>query len=175
VLLVHGWEGTHVDLDAFAQRLLDRGLSVVTLDLPAHGESAGTQATIPDFADAIGSLAAISGPLAGVIAHSGGCPAAALAIERGLRVERAALVSTPTRYERWAREFAEEYAVDADALIAELVARGIDVPSLDMTKTVAGFDLPGLIAHSADDRMTDPRGSRAVAARLARQHALACR
>jgi pimeloyl-ACP methyl ester carboxylesterase len=164
VLLVHGWEGTHTDLDAFVEPLLARGARVVTLDLPAHGESAGTQAGIPDFAAAIVAFGALVGPLAGTIAHSVGCPAVALAIGGGLRVERAVFVATPTRYERWAREFAREGGIDGDALVAALVARGIDVPSLDLVKNVADFELPGLLVHSADDRVTDARGSRAVAA-----------
>jgi pimeloyl-ACP methyl ester carboxylesterase len=162
VLLVHGWEGTHADLDAFVEPLLARGARVVTLDLPAHGESFGTQASLPDFATALAELGAEVGPMAGVVAHSVGCPATALAISRGLETQRAVLVSTPTRYERWAREFASEAGVDPDAVVGELIARGIDVPSLDMAKNVAEFTLPALIVHSQDDRVTDALGSRTV-------------
>jgi pimeloyl-ACP methyl ester carboxylesterase len=162
VLLVHGWEGSHADLDFFVQPLLACGARVVALDLPAHGESDGTRASLPDFAAAIGRLGEIVGPLAGVIAHSVGCPATALAISHGLRTERAVIIATPTRYERWAREFALESGADPDAVIAALIARGIDVASLDMVKTVSDFTLPALIVHSSDDRVTDARGSRAV-------------
>jgi pimeloyl-ACP methyl ester carboxylesterase len=162
VLLVHGWEGTHGDLDAFALLLLTRGARVVTLDLPAHGDSSGIEATLPDFAIALEELGAEVGPFAGVIAHSVGCPATALAISRGLQAQRAVLISTPTRYERWAREFATEAGVDPDAVVGELIARGIDVPSLDMAKNVAAFTIPALIVHSRDDRVTDARGSQTV-------------
>jgi pimeloyl-ACP methyl ester carboxylesterase len=162
VLLVHGWEGTHADLDAFVDPLLSRGARVVTLDLPAHGESSGTRATLPDFATALAELGAEIGPFAAVVAHSVGCPATARAISLGLQTQRVVLVSTPTRYERWAREFASEAGVDPDAVIGELIARGIDVPSLDMAKNVAGFTLPALVVHSLDDRVTDAAGSRTV-------------
>lgn len=88
VLLVHGWEGTHADLDGFVEPLLARGARVAALDLPAHGESSGTTALLTDCAEAIVALGAAIGPLAGAIAHSAGCPSLALALKAGLRARR---------------------------------------------------------------------------------------
>jgi pimeloyl-ACP methyl ester carboxylesterase len=164
VLLVHGWEGTHADLDAFVAPLLERGKRVVALDLPAHGESPGTLAAFPDMGLAVGAVGEHVGPLAGVIAHSAGCPSTALAIDRGLRVERVALIATPERYERFVRYMAGVAGVDPEGLIAALLARGIDVPALNMPRQVASYRIPALIVHSADDRTTEIDGSRKVAA-----------
>jgi len=164
VLLVHGWEGTHADLDAFVAPLLERGKRVVALDLPAHGESPGKLAAFPDMGRAVGAVGERVGPLAGVIAHSAGCPATALAIDHGLRVERVALIATPERYERFVRYMAGVAGVDPEALIAALLERGIDVPALNMPRQVAAYRIPALIVHSADDRTTEIAGGRNVAA-----------
>jgi pimeloyl-ACP methyl ester carboxylesterase len=164
VLLVHGWEGSHVDLDAFVAPLLARGMRVVALDLPAHGMSSGTTASLPECGRAVLAIAARIGPLAGAIGHSAGAPSIAIALQGGLDVARVALVATPERYERYFRWVAQENGVDGDALIAVLKARGIDVPSLSLSENAALFDVPALIVHSIDDRTCDVNGARRVAA-----------
>ena len=164
VLLVHGWEGSHVDLDAFVAPLIARGMRVVALDLPAHGMSSGTTASLPECGRAVLEIAARLGPLAGAIGHSAGAPSIAIALANGLDVARVALVATPERYERYFQWVARENGVDGDALIAVLIARGIDVPSLVLSENAALFDVPALIVHSIDDRTCDVRGARRVAA-----------
>jgi pimeloyl-ACP methyl ester carboxylesterase len=164
VLLVHGWDSVHTDLDGFVQPLLERGYRIVALDLPAHGESAGERATLSDAADAIVRLGVQLGRLAGVVAHSAGCPSTGIALDRGLRAERVALIATPMHYERFVRWFAGEADVDFEGILDVLRGRGIDVAALDLRLTAAKLDVPALIVHSADDRTTEIAGARAVAA-----------
>jgi pimeloyl-ACP methyl ester carboxylesterase len=166
VLLVHGWEGRHGDLDAFVAPLVASGHRVVALDLPAHGETSGTSATLLDWARAIGEVAAALGlePLAGIVAHSAGCPATALALQAGVRARRAVLIASPQRYEVFVRWFASEAGVEADDLIAALSDLGLDVRSLDVRNIVANSSVPALILHSADDRVVDVRGAEEIAA-----------
>jgi pimeloyl-ACP methyl ester carboxylesterase len=164
VLLVHGWSAAHADLDAFVAPLLERGVSAVALDLPAHGESAGATATLADCGEAIAALGAHLGPLTGVVGHSAGCPSTALALERGLRAERVALIATPQRYERFVRWFAEEEDIEFETLIEAFAARGVDVRAFDLPVTASRLDVPALIVHSVDDRTCEVRGARAVAA-----------
>ena len=163
VLLVHGWEGWHAQMDAFVAPLLDRGARVVSLDLPAHGESGGETASPLDCGAVIAELGARIGPLAGAIGHSGGCPNIAIAMRAGLRVERVALIATPERWERYVRWFAREEGVDPDRLIDTLRARGVDASSLVLPETVSAFDVPALIVHSEDDRTCMIEGARRVA------------
>ncbi len=163
VLLVHGWEGTHVHLDAFVAPLLARGAQVVAVDLPAHGESAGTMASLANCGEALANLGAHLGPLAGVIAHSAGSPSTALALRAGMRAERVALIATPERYDRYVKWVAEQEGVDADLLLATLKARGIDVSSFVLPETAATLEVPALIVHSADDRTCDIRGAQRIA------------
>ena len=164
VLLVHGWEGWHAQMDAFVAPLLGRGARVVSLDLPAHGESGGVTASPLDCGAAIAALGAHIGPLAGAIGHSGGCPSIAIAMRGGLRVQRVALIATPERWERYVRWFAQEEGVDPERLIDTLRARGVDVASLVLPETASTFDVPALIVHSLDDRTTKIEGAQRVAA-----------
>ena len=53
VLLVHGFEGNRAQFGAILEALLARGLSVVALDVPAHGESVGDELTAVKFIAAI--------------------------------------------------------------------------------------------------------------------------
>jgi len=163
VLLVHGWEGTHAHLDAFVAPLLARGARVVAVDLPAHGESAGTMSSLADCGEALANLGAHLGPLAGVIAHSAGSPSTALALRAGMRAERVALIATPERYDRYVKWIAEQEGVEADQLLATLKARGINVSSFVLPETAALLDIPALIVHSVDDRTCDIRGAQRVA------------
>lgn len=95
VLLVHGWEGRGSQMGAFAQPLVDAGYRAVTFDGPAHGASSGKLSSLPQFAAAIRALADRVGPLHGVVTHSFGSPAIALAMQNGLKVDRLAFVAPP--------------------------------------------------------------------------------
>jgi len=164
VLLVHGWSSTHTDMDAFVGPLLELGYRVVTLDLPAHGASAGATATMAEVSAAIAGVGARFGPLKGLVAHSFGCPSSATAIADGLAVERAVLVASPAYYEQFVRATAASAGVDPLELIGAFAARGVDVAALSLPKTAAALTVPALIFHSADDRVVDIRYGEAVAA-----------
>jgi pimeloyl-ACP methyl ester carboxylesterase len=164
VLLVHGWEGRHGDLDAFVDPLVTSGRCVVALDMPAHGETPGSSATLLDWGQAIVDVAATLGPLDGIVAHSAGCPATALALQRGLATRCVVLISSPQRYEVFVRWFASEAGVEGDDLIAAMLERGLDVHALDVRKIVPRTSLPALLLHSADDRVVDVRGAEEIAA-----------
>jgi alpha-beta hydrolase superfamily lysophospholipase len=45
--------GTHDDLDVFVEPLFDSGRQVISMDLPAHGQSGGNLASLPDLANSI--------------------------------------------------------------------------------------------------------------------------
>ncbi len=95
VLLVHGWEGRGSQMGAFAQPLVDAGYRAVTFDGPAHGRSTGKLSSLPQFAAAIRQIADQIGPLHGIVAHSFGSPATALAVQQGLQVGRLAFIAPP--------------------------------------------------------------------------------
>ncbi len=88
VLLMHGWGGSAGQMRVLTEALLQRGLRVVSFDAPAHGRSGpsrlgGRRVSMIELADALRIVAAAAGPLAGLVAHSGGCTATGLALREG--------------------------------------------------------------------------------------------
>lgn len=168
VLLLHGWEGQASDLSAFAPPLLDAGLGVLAMDLPAHGASAGRQTSIPQSARALRAVGEALGPLHAAIAHSVGSAVLAEALHAGLAARRAVLVSAPADYERFARGFAAASGLDAEgteAMLALLRATlGVDVREISLPRRAPQLSQPALFIHSADDRVVAIEDSLASAA-----------
>lgn len=171
VLFVHGWEGRGTLLaKAFVRPLLDRGYRVVTVDLPGHGQSVGERTDVVSMAAAVGQLGERFGPMRAVVGHSLGGAAATIALSRGFRAERAALLSPIV----WMRPLPERFARAIrltgaarrafDALLFESFAD----PLWDELTTVAlapSMTVPALIVQSADDDDTWAPGAETLAAR----------
>lgn len=113
VLLAHGWGGHAGRLSHFFGPLTAAGFSVLAYDAPGHGDSCGALASLPDFVAAIQAMAAEHGPLAGIIGHSAGAAAAAVAIRRGHDVPRAVMLSPPADAETYATKFAHYLRMSA--------------------------------------------------------------
>ncbi len=100
VLLLHGWGGYGAQLQAFVEPLTRAGFQAVIMDAPSHGMSGPSQrgpgqATLFDFSNALLAVAKESPDIAGVLAHSGGCAAAAWALTKSqeLRVRRMVFIA----------------------------------------------------------------------------------
>ncbi|MEU4602800.1 alpha/beta fold hydrolase [Kribbella sp. NPDC023972] len=103
IYLVHGWGGWGLQLAAHIQPLVDSGFRVITYDAPSHGDSAPGRegkgaSTLLELADALKVVVAARGPAYGVVAHSLGAPATALALRDGLDVERVVFIATATDF-----------------------------------------------------------------------------
>lgn len=167
VLLVHGWEGTHADMDNFVAPLRAAGYRVATFDLPAHGASSGKRAPIPLIAKAIRLVADTVGPLHGIIAHSIGCAATVTSLTRGLSVERAVLLSSPSNYRHQARLIGRMVGIDDagwPAMEAELSALGTELADIDFSTMAKTLTIPALVMHSDDDRVVPMEDARAATA-----------
>ncbi len=99
VVLVHGWAGQAAQLAAFAEPLAAAGYRVVAFDAPAHGLSDGERTDMIDFAGAVLQVAGQAGPVRGVIAHSFGSPAVALALRHRLALDKLVCIAPPTSLE----------------------------------------------------------------------------
>ncbi|TDD13850.1 alpha/beta fold hydrolase [Kribbella turkmenica] len=82
---------------------VDAGSRVITYDAPSHGDSApggeGKGAgTLLELAATLRAVVAVQGPAYGVVAHSLGAPATALALRDGLRVERVVFIAAATDF-----------------------------------------------------------------------------
>lgn len=157
VLLVHGWEGRGSQLAKFVEPLVSRGLSVVTFDVPGHGDAPPGLASLVDHARALTSVAAHLGPLHAVVGHSVGAAASLFATRLGLNVERLALIAPPFSPQRFMGGFGAMLGLDAGVqrrLVARLERRyGLRMEDLDVRADAARWASPLLVVHDVGDRM----------------------
>lgn len=108
VFLMHGWAGRGAQLGAMAAPLVELGYSVVTWDGPAHGDSQGKTSSLVELADAAFAVARkLRVEPYGVIAHSMGAGAAALALSEGLPFQRMVMISSPASILHFVEGYAE--------------------------------------------------------------------
>src|SRR5690606_7504846 len=106
VFLVHGWGGSSAQMNGFVDELVRRGYEAITIDLPAHGESAGKRTEVVECSEALLAAARRFGDPVGVIAHSFGAAATTLAVQRGLKVGALVFVAPLPSLEHGLHQFA---------------------------------------------------------------------
>ena len=159
VLLVHGWELQAGRMGAFVQPLLNAGFRVAALDMPAHGQSEGSQATMLDWAAAIKNAAQQVGNVKAIIGHSFGGMGAAwlLAHEHSLGVEKLVLIASGTDV-----EFLMRGSPHVQNATPEQVQAMREVFRQRVGRWPAGFDaaqaaatmkIPVLVVHDERDPM----------------------
>ncbi len=159
VLLVHGWEGRAGQLASFVEPLRKAGFRVVTFDGPGHGRSALTRSSAVHMALAVERMAHAMGPFAGLIAHSVGGAATALALHmsRGaLELGRVVLLAPPVSAKRFFDAFCKELALEG-AIRATVAARiereiGIGIDDVDVRACTPHLHTPMLLLHDTADR-----------------------
>lgn len=157
ILLVHGWEGRGSQLAAFAEPLVARGFSVVTFDVPGHGDAPAGISSLVEHARAVASAGTYLGRLHAIVGHSVGGAAALFATRLGLRVDRLALVAPPVSPQRFAVGFGKLLGLDASVqrgLVRRLERRyGLRMEDLDVRADAAEFEGPVLVVHDRGDRV----------------------
>lgn len=156
VLLVHGFEGNRTQFAAIIEALLDRGLSVVALDVPAHGESAGDELTAVKFIAAIERTLARLGPVHAVVGHSLGGAMSLYAIAHSGGARRAALISAPSALTRELKRFGAAVGLSergTRAFIASVEGHvGRPATDFDVRRIADKVKLPLLLIHDQHDR-----------------------
>jgi pimeloyl-ACP methyl ester carboxylesterase len=178
VLLVHGWEGRGSQLGAFVEPLVDAGMSVVTFDAPAHGDSEGKQLYLTDMADAISAVAAQVGPIHGLVAHSFGAAAALLAFHRdGVDAPRNVFIAPNVLIDDAVFRFTQFFELTGLERLALEDRLGKDsgiAPSLlALDRLVGDRDSALLVVHDDGDRDVAPIHGRRLAATWPRAQLLA--
>ncbi len=176
VYLMHGWGGRRAQLDGFVHPLLWTGHRVVTFDAPSHGDSAPGafgpgRGLLPEFSDALAAVVAVAGPAHGIIAHSLGASAAALAVLDGLPVSRAVFISPLADPMPYTVEFAKTFGFGEkirNGFLRRLELRvgrrmlDFSVPSRARTHPTP---LPSLlVVHDREDKQTHYADGEAIAA-----------
>ena len=157
VLLVHGWGGHAAQMRGFVFPLLAAGFRVIAYDQPAHGISEGKLTGLPDFADVLAEVAWRHGEVRAVIGHSLGATAAALALARGLRIERVVAVSPPADLVGYSRRFARWHWIPEPvrgAMQSAIEERyGVRWSELELPRLAPRLSADALVIHDRDDRM----------------------
>ena len=155
VLLAHGWGGQAAQMRGFVPGLLASGFRVIAYDQPAHGLSEGRLTGLPDFARALGAVAAHHGGVSHVIAHSLGAVATAVAMAHGLPLQGAVLISPPSdlvgfsrRFARWTW-MAEPTRRAMQAAIEERF--GVRWADLEVARLAPRLRAPALVVHDRGD------------------------
>jgi pimeloyl-ACP methyl ester carboxylesterase len=159
VLLAHGWGGHAAQMRGFAFPLLQAGYRVIAYDQPAHGVSEGKLTGLPDFAEVLGAVAGYQGGIAGVIAHSLGGAAAALALAWGrVSFRKIVLISPPSDLVGYSRRFARWYWMPEPvrkAMQAAIEERyGVRWEDLEVGRVAPRLGAKALVIHDRDDHMT---------------------
>ncbi|HEY1393348.1 MAG TPA: alpha/beta fold hydrolase, partial [Methylibium sp.] len=156
-LLVHGWGGHGLQMQALGDGLAAAGLQPVLLDFPAHGRSGGWSSTLPQFLRALEYVAARLGGVHSLVAHSLGALAAAAAQGRGLAAQKLVLLApspSPNQVTRW---FAGSFGLDDDAharMQSHIEAReGLLLDSFEPDRLAPRLAAPILLIHDREDRM----------------------
>ena len=124
VLLVHGWEGRGSQLGAFALALKERGYQPVSIDLPAHGATAGSQTNLLEFAASVGAMVRSLGGVAGIVAHSFGAAATTVALRDDIDVGRLVYLAPSEDFDHFPRVFGRSLGLSAH--LAERMKRRIE-------------------------------------------------
>lgn len=181
VLLVHGWGGRGVQMGGFAAPLLARGLRVVWLDLPGHGESGSGPVAMPDMVRAVRAVAALHGPFHAAVGHSFGAAVLAMALRQGLPLARVAFISPPASMQEHTHRFARLLGISAPVRQAmrQLLERrhGLSFAEVDRLEDLARVTTPALLVHDSLDAEVPFEHARRLAAhlpgaRLVRTHGL---
>jgi pimeloyl-ACP methyl ester carboxylesterase len=115
VILAHGWGSRAGRFSAIAAALTASGFRVVVFDAPAHGASMGSQASLPQFARALQSVASAVGPVHSLVGHSLGGAAVSLAIRQGLAARRVVLLAPPADVVIFSHAFANHLRIPSRA------------------------------------------------------------
>lgn len=172
IVLMHGWGGNAAQMRSFVEPLTARGFRVVAFDGPGHGQSGAsrlgrTMSTFFDFGDVLVAMSKRF-EIAGIVAHSGGCTATALAMKGGWRVPAAVFISpmasplayrhmfqqalgmTDEVYERFSDLVEQRLEMKWEELEVPPIARAVETPPL-------------LVIHDRDDNETSWREGAQIA------------
>jgi pimeloyl-ACP methyl ester carboxylesterase len=172
VVLAHGWGGRGSQLGAFVAPLRAEGVRVVAFDAPAHGESAGRQTNLIQFAETVrGMLDRFSewAPPLGVVAHSFGAAATTIALSRGARAERAVFLAPAEDYSHFTRLFSRALGLHAgivDRMQRRIERRiGVEWSAVRGGELAPRLSQPMLVIHDRQDREVPISHGETIAAR----------
>lgn len=177
VLLLHGWGGASYSLAAYVDPLVKAGYRAVAFDAPAHGESTGVRTNLIEYADAAIRVGNAFGPLHGIIAHSFGGSASALAAKHGLAFNRLAILAAPLSIYDLTLELCDVIGLPRKVgeLMVEKMARRLQFEWRDIAtdRLVSHLEVPLLVVHDRDDKTVPFSNGEQIAGAASRSELMA--
>lgn len=156
VLLIHGWSGHAGDMAPLAAELVRAGHRTVLIDMPGHGGSSAGPTNLYVYLRTLQAVGGIVGPLHGIVGHSLGGTATALALgQRLLSAQRAVLLAPAVSPWAFSWDFAQMIGLPRER-VPGMVARteelvGAKADGLNAAEAVRGLPTPVHIAHDPED------------------------
>ncbi len=162
VILLHGWTGEAATMGAFVAPLLNAGFRVVAYDLPAHGQSTGSELNVPLGVASLEAVARAFAPVHAIVSHSfgGSIALAALAgtvpAQPRVMAQRLAMICPPSSLAQVTRQFGRAIGLSQRGQAA-LEARihsvaGTPISAFEGADQLARFGGPTLLLHCRDDK-----------------------
>jgi pimeloyl-ACP methyl ester carboxylesterase len=168
VLLIHGWSGCGAQLTPFVSPLVAAGFQVIACDLPAHGQTLGTQTSGFEFAEAIQAIATQVGEVIGIIGHSWGAAGTVMALDEGVEAQRVVCLGSPCWLSSSVQAIAKLLRLSplTEARLRELIEHRYGKEVWDrasMNLRARHLKSQGLLFHDRNDRKVSPNESEAIA------------
>lgn len=175
ILLVHGWGARASRMCHLVSPLTAAGFRVLAFDAPAHGLSNGKQTSLAELQALLRELEQTHGPLHGLIAHSFGALACVYGLAHGLQVNKAVLISMPSRFAWLIEQYAARLQMSAavTAAVKNRVQRRFAAfgDSFDAVAEhfspvnyVSRIEAQVMMLHDADDKQVPFEESKHLAA-----------
>lgn len=161
VLIIHGFQSSAVNFEAYIKPLTDAGMEVLAFDAPAHGGSSGKRINVLVYRNFIRSIEQQYGPFDAVMAHSLGGLALCLALEEwpGHKIPRIALIAPATETQTAITQFfhaiqiKDQQIINAFNDIVENIG-GHPVEWFSIRRILQSSPLPLLWIHDENDDIT---------------------
>ncbi len=160
VLICHGFDSYSYKFESYIQPLIDAGFCVLAFDAPAHGISSGKTINANQYKQMILDINKLYGPVDGILAHSFGGLAVALAIEQ-LEAQdkmRLVLVAPATETTRAIEGFFKiipvsgEVRTEFEKLLEKM--GGNPANWFSVSRVLQKIKTPTLWVHDEDDNIT---------------------
>lgn len=166
LILCHGWAGGAVQLSALRSSLLDAGFSVAAFDAPGHGAQRQQTSNAGLFTRAIEAVARELSPVHGIVGHSLGGMAAALASARSVGAQALVLLAPMPSFDFALDQF--QAAVGFPDALRERIALRVEGTARVLRRDARLDRLlqdatPTLLVHDASDSRIPVHTSRELA------------
>jgi pimeloyl-ACP methyl ester carboxylesterase len=155
LLFSHGWSGSGLIFEAWVDRCLSAGFSVVSFDQQGHGLSSGSTATLLDFAGNLRTVGHYFGRPNAIIGHGIGGTAAVRALIDGLASDHLVLVAAQADPVAALRRFGCAYGLTwrETGKVIEMIDAHSNIPLEEQQahRTIPKIATPTLVIHDVGD------------------------